>query len=89
MYWYSCRPYIPQAVQLSSTYEYIHASTVYSRLECEGGIPPRAHSNREWQSNRIECSNADLVPKGGGEHCRAHSNREWQSNLRILIASRL
>jgi hypothetical protein len=65
MYWYSCRPYIPQAVQLSSTYEYIHASTVYSRLECEGGIPPRAHSNREWQSNRIECSKTEFVPKGG------------------------
>ena len=38
--------------------------TVYSRLEW-GGVPARAQANREWQSNKTECFNSDLVPKTG------------------------
>ena len=41
------------------------SSKIYSRLGWGGGVPARAHSNREWQSNKIECSNSDLVPKTG------------------------
>ena len=59
--------YIIKIITRSAPRKYI-SSNEYNLLafRLEGGvIPARAHSNREWQSNKIECSNSDLVPKTG------------------------
>ena len=56
---YVYEDYVMQVRELCTT-------TVYSRLEWGGeALPARAPSNHEWRSNRIECSNSDLVHKTG------------------------